>query len=206
VNVTPPDGRVAGIVLAAGRSQRMGAANKLLESYGGAPLVRHAACAALAGGLDPVMVVTGHDHLRVTSALAGLAVHLTHNPDYDLGLAGSLRHGLTALPDTISGVAVLLGDMPLVDAALVRRLAKHLDPTDSEAIVVPLYQGRRGNPVVWGRAHIPTLTALEGDRGARDHLERQRGNWITVEVFDAAAVTDIDTPAALAALRDAAPG
>ena len=107
--------RIAGLVLAAGRSSRMAPRNKLLETVGGEPMVRHVAAVAIASGTQPVIVVTGHEAAAVTGALRGLAVTIVANPDYADGLSTSLRAGLRALPQGIDGALILLGDMPEVE-------------------------------------------------------------------------------------------
>ncbi|MBN8956910.1 MAG: molybdopterin-binding/glycosyltransferase family 2 protein, partial [Rhizobiales bacterium] len=142
------DGRgVAALVLAAGRSTRMGGPNKLLAELGGRPLVRIAAEAALASQARPVVVVTGHQRERIEAALEGLPVRFVHNPDFADGLSTSLKAGINALPDDIGGAVVCLGDMPQVSGALIDRLAQALNPESGALIAVPTFEGKRGNPV-----------------------------------------------------------
>ena len=120
----PEKGRnVAAVVLAAGRSTRMGAVNKMLAEIGGKPLVRIAAEQALASRAKPVIVVTGHERERVEQALAGLPVRFVHNPDYAEGLGTSLKAGIAAVPDESDGAIVCLGDMPQVDSRADRQTA-----------------------------------------------------------------------------------
>src|SRR5262245_46502411 len=99
---------IAALVLAAGRSTRMGAANKLLADVGGKPMVRHAVEAALASQAHPVLVVTGHQADEVCAALAGLDVAVATNPNFATGLSSSLRVGIRALPKGVAGALVLL--------------------------------------------------------------------------------------------------
>jgi molybdenum cofactor cytidylyltransferase len=200
----PPaaDGRrVAAIVLAAGRSTRMGGPNKLLAEIGGRPLVRIVAEQALASRAAPVIVVTGHERAKVEAALAGLKVRLVHNPDYAAGLSTSLKAGLAALPPHVDGAIVCLGDMPQVTAALIDRLAEAFDPERGALVVVPTIEGKRGNPVVWSRRFFPDLMALEGDVGARHLIATYADVVAEVPVEDAAALTDVDTPDALLAVK-----
>jgi molybdenum cofactor cytidylyltransferase len=200
----PPaaDGRrVAAIVLAAGRSTRMGGPNKLLAEIGGRPLVRIVAEQALASRADPVILVTGHERAKVEAALAGLRVRLVHNPDYAAGLSTSLKAGLGALPSSADGAIVCLGDMPSVTAALIDRLVDAFDPEHGALVVVPTIEGKRGNPVVWSRRFVPDLMALEGDGGARHLIATYADVVAEVPVEDAAALTDVDTPDALLAVK-----
>ncbi|TMJ54771.1 MAG: 4-diphosphocytidyl-2C-methyl-D-erythritol kinase [Alphaproteobacteria bacterium] len=199
---TPSAGRsVAAIVLAAGRSTRMGGPNKLLETISGKPLVRIAAEQALSSRASPVVVVSGHERARVEAALASLDVRLVHNPDYAQGLSTSVKAGLAALPPESEAAIVCLGDMPQVTSALIDRLIAAFDPERNALVVLPTFSGKRGNPVLWSRRFFPELIALEGDVGAR-HLIGAYPEVVTeVPVENAAAMVDIDTPDALRAAK-----
>jgi CTP:molybdopterin cytidylyltransferase MocA/xanthine/CO dehydrogenase XdhC/CoxF family maturation factor len=190
--------RIAGIILAAGMSSRMGR-NKLTMPLQGKPLVRHAVEAALAGKLDPVIVVTGHEAASVRSALAGLPVRFAHNPAFAEGLSTSLQTGIAAVPRNCEGAMVLLGDMPGIGPDLVVRLAAAFEPTQSRAICVATAQGARGHPVIWGRTFFAAIAELTGDVGARSLMARHADQVWEVDAGDDAPLADIDTPDALAA-------
>ncbi len=175
----------------------MGGANKLTATVGGRPLVRIAAEAALASRARPVVVVTGHDAAAVVAALAGLAVTIVHNPHHAEGLSTSLRAGLNVLPAGLDGVVVMLADMPEVGAAIVDRLIDAFHPEAGCEIVVPVWQGRRGNPVLWGARFFGDLAALTGDVGGR-HLIGRNGESVVELAMGAAVAHDIDTAEALA--------
>lgn len=193
----PAGAPVAAVVLAAGRGTRMGGPNKLLEDVAGRSVVRRVVEAALASAARPVIVVTGHEHVRVEAALAGLGVTFAHNPDYAQGLSSSLAAGIAAVPEAAPGALVLLGDMPLVEPATIQRLMAAFVPGEGRLIVVPVAGGRRGNPVLWSRRFFPSLAALEGDVGAR-HLIAAHGEAVfEVEVTGPGALVDVDTPEAL---------
>lgn len=195
-----PAPRIAGIILAAGTSSRMGR-NKLVENIRGKPLVRHAADAALASRLDPVLVVTGHEAARIGAALNGAPVTLVHNSAYREGLSTSLRSGIAAVPADCDGAMVLLGDMPGISSALIDRLIAAFDPAAERAICVAVAGGRRGHPVLWPRVFFGKIAALAGDKGARDLLEAHAGQSLEIEAGDDAPLTDIDTQEALASYR-----
>lgn len=191
--------RIAAIVLAAGRSTRMGS-NKLVAEIKGEPLIRVAVEQALASRADPVIVVTGHERERVEKALADLKVRFVHNPDFADGLSTSLKAGLAAVPLEADGAIICLGDMPQVRAAMIDRLIAAFDPARGALIVVPTIEGKRGNPVVWSRRFFPQLAALEGDVGAR-HVIGTYGEALVEVPADRTALVDIDTPEALSALK-----
>jgi molybdenum cofactor cytidylyltransferase len=193
--------RIAAVVLAAGRSTRMGDMNKLIAEIGGKPLVRIAAEQALASRAKPVVVVTGHERERVEAALAGLPVRLVHNPDFAQGLGTSLKAGIAAVPAEADGVVVCLGDMPQVDAALIDRLIAAFDPEKGALAVMPTTDGKRGNPVLWSKRFFPELMAIEGDVGARHLITRYGEAVVEVPVTGTAALVDVDTPEALSGVK-----
>jgi molybdenum cofactor cytidylyltransferase len=188
---------IAAVVLAAGRSTRMGGPNKLVAELGGKPLVRRVTEEVLSSRARPVIVVTGHQRERVEAALDGLPLKKVHNPSFAEGLSTSLKAGLAALPADVDGAIVCLGDMPQVSADLIDRLIGAFDPERAALIVVPTFEGKRGNPVLWSRRFFHELGALEGDVGAR-HLIGQFPDAVTeVPVTGQGAFFDIDTPEAL---------
>jgi molybdenum cofactor cytidylyltransferase len=194
--------KVTAVVLAAGRSTRMGGPNKLLAELNGKKLVRIVTEQALASTASPVIVVTGHQRAEIEQALSGLDVRFVHNPDFAAGLSSSVKAGISAIADDTDGAVVCLGDMPLIDARLIDRLSKAFAPDSGALIVVPVAAGRRGNPVLWSRRFFPELMTLDGDIGAR-HLIAKHADAVTeVEVEGKSAFLDIDTPEMLAEAQE----
>ncbi|MCK9917897.1 molybdopterin-binding/glycosyltransferase family 2 protein [Microbacteriaceae bacterium K1510] len=193
--------RIAAVVLAAGRSTRMGPVNKLTAEIGGKPLVRIAAEHALASHASPVIVVTGHEREKVETALAGLPVRTVYNPDYAEGLGSSLKAGIGAVPKDADGAIVCLGDMPQVDARLIDQLVDAFDPERGALVVVPSIGGLRGNPVLWSRRFFPALMGISGDIGARNLIASYAEAVVEVPVTGAAALTDVDTPESFSAVK-----
>jgi molybdenum cofactor cytidylyltransferase len=195
--------RIAAVVMAAGRSQRMGAVNKMTAPVGGRPMVTWAVEAALDSACDPVVVVTGHEPGQVRAALGGYDVIFVHNPDFADGIATSLSAGLRALEDDVEGAVICLGDMPDVSAPLIDRLVAAFDPDAGAAICVPVVEDRRGNPVLWARQFFGEMETLKGDTGARRLMAAHEDALCEVTMDDDAALTDLDTPDALAAFEAA---
>ena len=196
--------KIAAVVLAAGQSRRMGAENKLLADVKGKPMVSHVIDSLTASQARPLAVVTGHDYTAVEAILPKQGFTLAHNPDYASGLSSSLRRGLAALPEDIDGVLVCLGDMPRITPAIVNRLIAAFNPTEGRAICVPTWQGKRGNPVLFGRRFFAEMQAVAGDTGARALIGEHAEAVCEVPMDDDAVLLDIDTPEALAALGGAA--
>lgn len=195
--------RVGGVVLAAGQGMRMGGPNKLLLDVCGKPMVRHAVEAALAARLDAVVVVTGRGADAVRAALDGLAVRFAHNPRYAEGQGGSLAAGVAALPTGTDAAVVLLADMPLVTPQVIGRLVAAFNPVEGRSICVPVFEGRRGNPVLFAAKHFAAMQAIAGDEGARALLRSHADEVAETPVTDGSIFTDVDTPQALAALGEA---
>jgi len=192
---------VAVIVLAAGRSTRMGGPNKLLAELEGKKLVRIATEQALASKASDVIVVTGHQADLVEQALAGLDVKFVRNQDFASGLASSVKAGIAAVPSEADGAVICLGDMPLIDAGLIDRLIDDFAADRGHLIVVPVAAGRRGNPVLWSRRFFQELMTLDGDVGARHLIAKHSEAVAEVAVEGEGAFLDIDTPQALEAAR-----
>ena len=196
--------KIAAIILAAGRSTRFGqdrVATKAIAEFDGAPLVRRVAKAALASRASPVMVVTGHAGNLIAAAFEDYDVRVVDAPDYAVGLSRSLRAGVAAVPADAGGAIILLADMPLIAPALIDALIATFDAVPNAKAVVPTYAGRRGNPVLLGRALFAKIARLEGDRGAGQILAEMEG-VVECPVTDESIFVDVDTPEDLRQLAD----
>jgi molybdenum cofactor cytidylyltransferase len=189
---------IAAIVLAAGRSTRMGDDNKLLSTVQGKSLLRHAIDAASNSNASSITVVTGFENELVGKSIKGLDVAIIHNPDFKDGMSTSVQRGIASLPDDIDGVVVCLGDMPGVQASHIDALIEAFDPELDRAICVACYAGKRGNPVLWSQHYFSEIMQLSGDAGARQILRRHADEIVEVSMSDDAVLLDIDTPQALA--------
>ena len=198
-----PDGNrhVAAIILAAGRSTRMGGPNKLLAELGGKPLVRIVTEQALASKAKEVIVVTGHQAEFVEGALKGLEAKFVRNPDFAQGLATSVKAGIAAVPDDADGAVICLGDMPMISSQLIDHLIDAFAPDRGNLIAVPVSGGRRGNPVLWSRRFFNELMTLDGDIGARHLIAKHNEAVAEIPVEGDGAFLDIDTPQGLEAAR-----
>jgi len=195
------DPHVSAVVLAAGRSTRMGGPNKLLAELNGRKLVRIVTEQALASKAKDVIVVTGHQAELVEKALAGLNVTFVRNPDFAGGLASSVKAGISAVPGHADGAVICLGDMPMISAGLIDQLIESFAPDRGNLIAVPVCDGRRGNPVLWSRRFFNELMTLDGDTGARHLIAKHNEAVAEVPVEGDGAFLDIDTSQGLEAAR-----
>jgi len=182
---------IAGIVLAAGLSRRMGQ-SKVLMKVGGRAIIRYVVESVLAGGVDSVWVVTGPDVEPIEAALAGTEVQFAVNLTPEEGQAGSVRTGIAALPASVEAVLIALGDQPLMPPSVIPALlaARRTSP---KFIVAPRYRDGQGNPVVFRREIFPELLRLTGDQGARPIIQKEptRVEWVEL---DLPMPPDVDTP------------
>ncbi|MXX36971.1 MAG: nucleotidyltransferase family protein [Gemmatimonadetes bacterium] len=191
---------LSGIVLAAGRSFRMEGANKLLLPWKEQCVLQVAVERICEVGLGEVIVVTGHQRAEVGEALSRYPVRLVHNPKFAEGMAASIRVGVEAAIGE-QGYLFALGDMPQITGKTMLKVAETL--TSTEAIAVPVRDGRRGHPVAIGSAYRDALLALTGDRGARAVLAKNAANIVEVSVEDEGIFVDVDTQESYRAARTA---
>ena len=192
---------VAAIVLAAGQSTRMAPYHKLLVAdRGGKTMIARTVDNVLASGARPILVVVGHRADDIKAALGGRPVTYVSAADYASGLSASLKAGITAVPPEATGALVCLGDMPLVTGRMIDRVIAGFDSDEGRGIVVPVHQGKIGNPILWDRRFFPDILALSGDSGARKLLDSHAEAVAEIDLGDDAVLRDFDTMESLATL------
>jgi molybdenum cofactor cytidylyltransferase len=179
-------------------STRLGQPKQLLE-LNGRPLIAHVCERCLASGLDRVIVVTGHRADEVRGALAGMAVEVVVNPDFQAGQATSLGAGLAAAGDA-DAMVVCLGDQPGIDPAVIDRLIAAR--RRGALLGMAQYGEHRGHPVLFGREVFPELATVTGDQGGRDVLRRHANQVVLVPGGADVIPADVDTAEDYVALRD----
>jgi molybdenum cofactor cytidylyltransferase len=186
-----PPAAVAGILLAAGTSSRMGS-NKLLFELQGETLLRRSARQALAAGLSPLLVVLGHQAERARRELDGLPCETTVNPDFEQGITSSLQAGVAALQAGCRAAMVLLADMPYVTTAMIAGLVARYRATGAP-LVISDYEGVNAPPMLYDRALFGELQTMTGGGCGRQVVKRHRGE-AQVVAWPAAALADLDVP------------
>jgi molybdenum cofactor cytidylyltransferase len=189
--------RIAGIVLAAGESRRMGF-NKLLLQHAGEPLVRRACRRALAAGLDPLIVVLGRESARAQEALTGLDCRFVFNADLGGPMSGSLHRGLEAVPADAQGVIVTLADMVHVSEQMLRIIMSTAQ-TSAALLVCSRYAQTLAPPMCFRRALFSELLAATGESCGKAVVEQHDADALYVD-WPSAALLDVDTPEEFAAL------
>ncbi len=199
--VAPKAPSIAALILAAGQSRRMGVTNKLLAEIDGKAMLARVVEVAQASQVEHIVAVTGHEADIVAAALAHYDVPVVHNPDFADGLSTSLQRGVGELADDIDGVIVLLGDMPRIAPLHIDRLIAAFNPLEGRAICVPTYQGKRGNPVLFGSQFFAEMADVGGDSGAKHLIGEHEDDLVEVPMEDDGIFLDVDTPDALTAIR-----
>lgn len=192
--------RFQAVVLAAGSATRFGG-RKLLADWNGAPLLHAALAAARAAPVDGIIVVTGADAAEIEASVVAFdpAIVRLHAADHAEGMAASLRAGVSALPTGTEAVFVFLGDMPRVPRAVLAPLAAAV--RSGAPAAAPMFQGRRGNPVILAREVFGAVAALTGDTGARALLADLGERLVLIETLDDGVLFDVDIPDDLPGLR-----
>ena len=184
---------IGAVVLAAGRSRRFGAENKLTAAVDGRPLVARVVEPLVDCGLAPLVVVVGFEAGAVRRALSGYPVEFVENRDFEAGMGGSLARGIEALAETGCAAALIaLGDMPDLRRATVEALLAAHEASDGLGIVLPTMEGRRGHPVLFSRTFFPALAQCAGDRGAASVIAGNAGRVTAVAVTDPGIHRDVD--------------
>lgn len=182
--------RIAVIVLAAGRSTRMGE-HKLLLTVNGRPLITYALLAATGSGAHEIVVVLGHDANAVREALPAGPWRAVVCAEYATGMSASLRAGVQAVGDDATGVVILLGDQPFITPAHVRAIVSRA-ATTPERIIATQAQGRPSTPVYFPRALFGDLVGVGGDEGGRSVIARHRDLLQTVALENEDEALDVD--------------
>jgi molybdenum cofactor cytidylyltransferase len=186
--------KIAVIVLAAGESRRMGDINKLHLPIAGEPLLRRSVKTLLAAELGEIMVVLGHENAGTQDLLEGLPVGTVYNEDYAAGQMTSVHCGLGSLSQPCEGVMVALGDQPALTVSDINLLVGAFFTRDGGEVVIPEYEGKRGNPIIISSRCRQEIIAGKYNLGCRRFIENNPELARTVEMSSPSVVIDLDTP------------
>jgi len=189
--VTETRGPIVGVILAGGSSSRLGRPKQLL-SLGDRPVLAHTLAHALAADLDAVIVVLGHEAATVRERIDFAGAQVIVNNEYREGQSTSLRAGLAALPPDADAALFILGDQPLIGPAVHDALLAARRATGAP-IVLPTYEGVRGNPVLIARELFPELAGVTGDQGARGVIRAHSAAIHNVPIPGPPPTDDLDT-------------
>jgi len=179
------------VVLAAGEARRFGAP-KLLMPFGDSTVLGSVVEALGSAGVRPIVVVVGKNDAAIRESLGDSDVHIVRNPDPAAGMVSSIRVGVERLPGSLDRFLVALGDQPRIRAECISQLVQE-QIRSGKGIAIPMYQGRRGHPVVFSHSYRREIVAVTDQQTLRDLIEAHCDDILEVKCGSDAYVRDIDT-------------
>ena len=187
---------ISAIILAAGESQRMGVQNKLLLQIDSEVLIRKFVKSVSNSLVDAVLVVVGFEAEKIKAVLHDQSVKFVENPSYEEGMTTSIQSGVKASSNESTGLMICLADMPFAETSDLNRLIQAFNDyqsTESSLIIVPVFQGKRGNPVLFSEVFRDKILTHKGE-GCRE-IVRQFPHYVKeVSMENDNLLRDIDTP------------
>ena len=185
--------KIAGLILAAGGSSRMGDRNKLMMPFQGKPMLNHVVNASLNSNLTQTFVVVGHQSSKIKNLIQSDDIQCVEHEQWELGMASSIVAGISQLKQ-FDGFLILLGDMPLVTPELINEIIFH---GSADKIVIPIKDGLHGNPVFFGSKFRDELLTLYEDSGAKKVIQNNLSSLIKIEIQSNIIFKDYDTKESL---------
>ena len=182
---------VSAILLAAGESKRMGGVNKLLLPFGSSTILEQAVDTLLNSKLDDVIVVLGYGAKEIRKLITSRSVTIVVNPDFCEGMSTSIVAGLKVINDNAHGIMLALADQPLTDSLTINKLLGAF-AASNKGIIMPVYHGERGHPIIFANRYKDALSGLKGDIGGREIIGQHLNDTLEVNVNCKGVCVDID--------------
>ena len=183
---------ISATILAAGSSQRMGD-NKLLLPFQDDTLINVVCKTIIDSYLKPVFVVTGFENKKVVESLPKSIDKIVYNEDWSRGMATSINKAISSLPNNIDGNMIVLGDMPLVTVKTINNLHQVFLNNNGNKIIYADYLGKQANPVIFPRKFFDEILHLNGDKGCKKIIYKNRKSSIGVPIDSSEVIFDCDT-------------
>ena len=184
---------ISATILAAGSSERMEEANKLLLPYRSEALIKIVSKMLIDSLLDPIFIVTGYEHDKVIKLLPKSLDNIIYNKDWRKGMSRSIYKAISSLPRHIDGNMIVLGDMPLITVKTLNELKSVFLSNNGEKIIYAEYFGKQANPVIFPKKYFKEMLLLKGDNGCKDIISQNRKNTLGVSVDSSEVIFDCDT-------------
>jgi len=183
---------IAAVLLAAGKSERMGKFKQLLP-IGGKTFVEACADNLLASMATEVIVVTGHNEAGVRAALGNRPVRIINNPDYESGMGSSVRRGVESVPVAASGILIALADQPLVGPDVLNQIISEYEG-NAATILIPTYRGKKGHPIILNTTIKEEILSMDPAIGLKQITQAHSKHITYVEVSSDSVLVDFDLP------------
>ena len=184
---------ISATILAAGSSERMEEANKLLLPYRSEALIKIVSKMLIDSLLDPIFIVTGYEHDKVVKLLPKSLDNIIYNKDWHKGMSRSIYKAISSLPANIDGNMIVLGDMPLIKVKTINKLRSAFLNNNGEKIIYADHFGKQVNPVIFPKKYFKEMLLLKGENGCKDIISQNRKNTLGVSVDSSEVIFDCDT-------------
>ena len=182
---------ISAILLAAGQSKRMDGENKLTKEIKGIPLIKLSVKNILASSVDELIIVLGYQKEIIEKLIdKNEKIKFVFNKDFESGMASSIKTGLNNLSEKTESFFICLGDMPMVGHDIYNQLIKS---RNNKEIIVPIYKGQQGNPVLFNKSMKEKIIVITGDIGAKKILELNKDKILNLEINDQSITKGFDT-------------
>ncbi len=191
---------ISSILLAAGQSSRMKGENKLIKKIKGIPLINYSIKNILASSVDEIVVVTGYESEKVENIIGKhKKIKFVYNKDFKNGISSSIKKGLNTISNKAEAFFICLGDMPNVNQNIYNKLIKSrfnynkkLRLEHKKEIIIPTFDGKNGNPVLFSKFMKDKIMLIEGDSGAKNIIELNKNKVLNVSFDNEAVILDFD--------------
>ena len=183
---------ISSILLAAGQSKRMLGENKLIKDVKGIPLIKYALNNILKSNVNEIIIILGYQNETIEKLIDKTSrVKFVFNSNYKEGISSSIKKGIKNLSEKNEAFFISLGDMPSINYNTYNQLIKY---SKDKKVIVPLFKGQKGNPVLFPKSFEKKLLSIEGDSGAKKMLEINKKEVLNLEIDDPGIIKDLDVP------------
>tara|TARA_Y100000590_G_scaffold467330_1_gene645860 strand:+ start:899 stop:1480 length:582 start_codon:yes stop_codon:yes gene_type:complete len=183
---------ISSILLAAGQSKRMLGENKLIKDVKGIPLIKCALNNILKSNVNEIIIILGYQNETIEKLIDKTSrVKFVFNSNYKEGISSSIKKGIKNLSEKNEAFFISLGDMPSINYNTYNQLIKY---SKDKKVIVPLFKGQKGNPVLFPKSFEKKLLSIEGDSGAKKMLEINKKEVLNLEIDDPGIIKDLDVP------------
>ena len=184
---------ISATILAAGSSTRMGNTNKLLLLYKGKSLINITCDTLINSKLEPILVITGFDHKKITNSLPKAIDSVIYNDNWSEGISTSINLGISSLPDMIDGNMIVLADMPLIKVKTINKLREAFVKNNGEKIIYADYLGRQAYTVIYPKKYFDDISILKSDTGCKKIINQNKINSLGIAIDSSEVIFDCDT-------------
>ena len=184
---------ISAILLAAGESKRMVDENKLVKKYKNIPLIKHAVSNVINSSIDELIIVLGYQKEAIEKIIEeNKKIKFIANPNFESGIASSIKKGLDSLSKETEAFFICLGDMPNVNKEIYNQLINASFSNKDKEIFVPYYQERQANPILFSKKMKDEIQKIEGDFGAKKIIADNEKKVFKLSIQDKGVITDFN--------------